>query len=382
MEAAYGLLPDGRGVVEMAQASGIWRVAEAERDAWAASTRGTGELIAAAAEAGASEVIVTVGGSATTDGGAGCIEALKEAGVEVSSSRSSATCAPRSRTPPASSARRRAPTPAMVERLATRLDRLAARAPRDPRGVPMTGCAGGLSGGLYGFRGARLRPGAAYVLDAVGFDRRASAARLVITGEGKLDRQTLSGKAVGEVAARSRAAGIGCHAVVGVAELDEAAAAELGLAGVREATRPGGARRGRAGARGLVPAALDPLDQEVVRRQRQELDELVRQRDLLEEPARLRRAGPACRTTRRRRSPRGSARAARPRSRARARRVTVLPVVERDPVADPLPDLRARDLGRRGVLHQPVDAGGAVAAQPRRDVLDADVDVAGAAPRA
>ena len=59
----------------MAQASGLSLVAESERDAWAASTRGTGELIAAAVEAGASRVIVTVGGSATTDGGAGAIEA-------------------------------------------------------------------------------------------------------------------------------------------------------------------------------------------------------------------------------------------------------------------------------------------------------------------
>ena len=63
-------------VVEMARASGLGLVAEDERDAWAASTRGTGELIAAAVEAGAERVIVTVGGSATTDGGAGALDAL------------------------------------------------------------------------------------------------------------------------------------------------------------------------------------------------------------------------------------------------------------------------------------------------------------------
>ena len=72
-----------RAVVETAQASGLGLVAEDERDAWAASTRGTGELIVAAAEAGAERVIVTVGGSATTDGGAGALEALDEAGVQV-----------------------------------------------------------------------------------------------------------------------------------------------------------------------------------------------------------------------------------------------------------------------------------------------------------
>ena len=100
----------------------------------------------------------------------------------------------------------------------------------------MTGCAGGLSGGLYAFRNARLVPGAAFVLDAVGFDRRARAAHLVITGEGRLDDQTLAGKAVGEVAERCRRAGIPCHAVVGEAALDRAAVGRLGLAGVTEAS--------------------------------------------------------------------------------------------------------------------------------------------------
>ena len=83
IEATFALLPDGRtAAVEVAQASGLWRVAEGERDAYAASTRGTGELIAAAVAAGAERVLVAVGGSATTDGGAGAVEALDEAGVE------------------------------------------------------------------------------------------------------------------------------------------------------------------------------------------------------------------------------------------------------------------------------------------------------------
>ena len=84
VEAAFGLIDEGHtAIVEMAQASGLVLVPEDERDAWAASTRGTGELIAAAVEAGASRVIVTVGGSATTDGGTGALEALEEAGVSV-----------------------------------------------------------------------------------------------------------------------------------------------------------------------------------------------------------------------------------------------------------------------------------------------------------
>ena len=82
LKARFALLPDGRAVVETAEASGLQRVAEEDRDAWAASTYGTGELIVAAVEAGASEVLVTVGGSATTDGGAGALAALDEAGVQ------------------------------------------------------------------------------------------------------------------------------------------------------------------------------------------------------------------------------------------------------------------------------------------------------------
>ena len=84
VEASFALIDDGRtAIVEMARASGLGLVAEDERDAWAASTRGTGELIVAAVEAGAERVIVTVGGSATTDGGAGALEALADAGVTV-----------------------------------------------------------------------------------------------------------------------------------------------------------------------------------------------------------------------------------------------------------------------------------------------------------
>jgi glycerate 2-kinase len=233
-EARFGLLPDGRGVVEMAQASGLALVAEDERDPWAASTRGTGELIAAAVDAGASTVIVTVGGSATTDGGAGAVAALDEAGVNpelqvVCDVRTPWEDAPRVFGP------QKGADDAMVTRLEGRLDELAATAPRDPRGVPMTGCAGGLSGGLYAFRGASLVPGAAYVLDAIGFDERLTEAAFAVTGEGCLDAQTLAGKAVGELAARCRAAGVPCHAIVGRNDLDAAGAQELGLASVREA---------------------------------------------------------------------------------------------------------------------------------------------------
>jgi glycerate kinase len=85
----------------------------------------------------------------------------------------------------------------------------------------MTGCAGGLSGGLLAWRGAHLVPGAAYVLDAVGFDEEMRAARFVVTGEGRIDTQTLEGKLVAEVATRARQSGVASHAVVGRDDLDD-----------------------------------------------------------------------------------------------------------------------------------------------------------------
>lgn len=257
VEAAYGLLDDGKvAVVEMAQASGLWRVTEDERDAWGASTRGTGELTVAALEAGAHRVILAVGGSATTDGGAGALAALTEAGVEPSGVEIEVVCDVR--TPWENAPRVFGPQKGAdretVARLEHRLDDLATAAPRDPRGVPMTGAAGGLAGGLWANLGARLVPGAAYVLDAVAFDVRMRGSRFVVTGEGRLDEQTLSGKAVAELAVRCRQAGVGCHAVVGRNELSAFDARLIDLATVTEATTVGELE---AAGRELATSALD-----------------------------------------------------------------------------------------------------------------------------
>ena len=81
-----------------------------------------------------------------------------------------------------------------MKRLSKRLAELAAAAPKDPRGVPMSGAAGGLAGGLWAHFGAKLVPGAPYVLDALGFDEAMRAALFVVTGEGRLDRQSLAGQ--------------------------------------------------------------------------------------------------------------------------------------------------------------------------------------------
>ena len=222
IDAGFGLLEDGgTAVVETAQASGLGLLADGEGDPVAASTAGTGELVLAAVAAGAVVVLVGVGGSATTDGGAGAVEAIRRGGG-LRGARLVVLCDVR--TPFERAAEVFGPQKGAdadtVRRLTRRLRDQAGRLPRDPRGVPMTGAAGGLSGGLWAAFGAVLEPGAVFVLDAIGFDARMRAARAVVTGEGRIDPQTLEGKAAGEAAVRCRQAGVPCHAIVGSNGLD------------------------------------------------------------------------------------------------------------------------------------------------------------------
>ncbi|MEA2312165.1 MAG: glycerate 2-kinase [Solirubrobacteraceae bacterium] len=236
--AGYGLVEGGgTAIVEMAAASGLGLVPEAERDAWAASTRGTGELIAAAIDAGAQVILVAVGGSATTDGGTGAVEAI-EAGGGLRGAKIVVLCDVR--TPFEDAARvfgpQKGADPELVERLTERLHEQAKAYPRDPRGVPMTGAAGGLSGGLWAACGATLEPGAPWVLDVLDFDARMRASHAVVTGEGKLDQQTLEGKLVGEIGTRARQAGVPLHAIVGTDALDPFGKRIIDLQRVIEAT--------------------------------------------------------------------------------------------------------------------------------------------------
>jgi glycerate kinase len=236
--AAFGLIEDGAtAIAEVAQASGLDLVAKRDRDAEAASSRGTGELVVAAVDAGAEVVLLAAGGSATTDGGAGAIAAIEEHGG-LRGAALVVLCDVR--TPFEQAAERFGPQKgadaAAVARLSARLDAMAEALPRDPRGVAMTGAAGGLSGGLWATFGARLEPGAAFVLAALGFDARMRAARAVVTGEGRIDRTTLEGKAAGEVAVRARQAGVPAHAIVGANALDAFDQRILDLQTVRAAT--------------------------------------------------------------------------------------------------------------------------------------------------
>jgi glycerate kinase len=237
IEAEYALVRDGStAVVEAAAASGLDLLAEDERDPEKASSAGTGELVAAAIEAGAGRILIAAGGTATMDGGRGAIDAIETAGgirdarLEVLSD----TSVPFERAAEVFAAQKGA-SPEQVQRLSERLIAEAGALPRDPRGRSMTGAAGGLSGGLWAAFAAHLVPGAAFVLGVLRFDGRLEDADAVITGEGRLDPPSREGKLTGEVARRCRAARIPLHAIVGQIALDEGERKPMGLASVAEA---------------------------------------------------------------------------------------------------------------------------------------------------
>jgi glycerate kinase len=200
VEAEYAVLPDGTAVVEMARASGLSLVG-LRNDPLRASTRGTGEVIAAALRGGATRVVVGVGGSASTDGGLAAVEALgwSLAGVDV-------TVACDVTTPFLDAASVYGPqkgaSGAQVALLGRRLERLAdeyrARTGVDVTELEGAGAAGGLAGGLAAI-GARLEPGFEVVAAAAGLEEAMNDADLVLTGEGKLDVTSFDGKVVGGV---------------------------------------------------------------------------------------------------------------------------------------------------------------------------------------
>ncbi len=237
IEAEFGLVRDGRtAIVEAATASGLSLVTPEKRDPERASSAGTGELIAAAIEAGARRIWLGAGGSATTDGGRGAIEALEAAGglrdaqlevlcdTSIPFERAAEEFAPQ-----------KGASPEQVGRLTDRLVALAGSLPRDPRGRTMTGAAGGLSGGLWAAFGAHLVPGATFVLGVLGFDGRLENAGAAITGEGRLDSQSREGKLTGEIARRCRAAEVPCHVIAGEIALDPEDESRLGFASLMAA---------------------------------------------------------------------------------------------------------------------------------------------------
>lgn len=218
-------LRQGRAVIEMARSSGLVLAGGAEgNDPMNATTAGTGELVDAAVTAGATRIIVGLGGSATTDGGLGALQALRSParlrGVEMLIAcdvTTHFTDAAKVFGP------QKGATPAQVKMLTARLQGLAQRY-RDEFGVnvdaiPGSGAAGGL-GGLLAALGGTLVPGFELVADELDLYDAIAGADLVITGEGHLDAQSFEGKVVGGVQTWCQQAGVPVAAIVGVVDDD------------------------------------------------------------------------------------------------------------------------------------------------------------------
>jgi glycerate kinase len=252
IDAEWGVLGDRTtAVVEMAAANGLPLLREDERDPRITSTRGTGELILTAAMSGAHRIVIGIGGSATNDGGAGMARAfgyrffdregnqLPEGGAALARlARIDGQTDPRLVRPSIDVAcdvrnpllgpegasavfgPQKGATPEMVRELDAALARYAdvlERFVRRPvRDVPGAGAAGGLGAGLVAFLDARLISGAKLVLEAVGFERRLDGAALVVTGEGRIDGQSIYGKLTHAVTVAARARGIPVVAVAGL----------------------------------------------------------------------------------------------------------------------------------------------------------------------
>ena len=253
-------------VVELADVSGLVRLPGGQLAPMTASSRGTGEVVAAALAAGARRVVLGIGGSATTDGGAGLLQALgaelldadgapigpggagleQLARVDVSGVAAAlggaevvvACDVDNPLTGPSGAAAVYGPQKGAdpddvvyLDRCLTRLaDAVATATGRDLRDEPGAGAAGGVGFAALAVLGAQLRPGIDLLLDLLGFERLVAGADLVVVGEGSLDEQSLRGKAPVGVARRARAAGVpAVVAVCGRRDLDDAALREAGI---------------------------------------------------------------------------------------------------------------------------------------------------------
>jgi glycerate 2-kinase len=207
VEAAWRLEEDGTALIEAALACGLSLAGGPERnDPLAATSSGVGELVAAAIGEGAARVVVAVGGVASTDGGVGAVQAiptplpvLLDVACDVDARLLDAADV---------FAPQKGATPEQVRILRDRLAQLAVP------DLPGAGAAGGLAGGLAAI-GARLLPGFDLVADRLGFDEHLAEADLVVTGEGRLDATSFTGKVVGRVLERATAAGVEALVVAG-----------------------------------------------------------------------------------------------------------------------------------------------------------------------
>ena len=292
VDAFYGVTDGGCAVIETAAASGLTLIDEARRDIRAASSYGTGELIAHALDAGYADITLALGGSATNDGGAGAMAALgarfldadgrtlapngaslrRIASIDLSHmhprlahARFTAMCDVNSPlTGPLGATmtygpQKGASTPALLGELEAGMENYARVRRRAFPGrdveFPGAGAAGGLGAACALFLGAALKPGAEAVLDLTGFDMLLRGADLAVTGEGRADAQSVRGKAVAAVAARCKKAGVPLIALVGSAGPGADALLGCGVTKLLEVTPDGCPPPDRAAA--LYRAAAD-----------------------------------------------------------------------------------------------------------------------------
>jgi glycerate kinase len=215
IEARWLLLADGTAIVDAAEAVGLPLLAEDELDPLRASTDGLAQLLLELLAARPSGLLIGVGGTATVDGGAGMRDVigdrLRDLPVRVLCDVRNPLLGPRG------AARvfgpQKGADPETVEVLEARLAALEELAPY--RDLPGAGAGGGLGAALASL-GAELVDGAELVLDLIGFDAHARAARLVVTGEGTVDATTLEGKAPGAVLRRCERLGVRCELFGGI----------------------------------------------------------------------------------------------------------------------------------------------------------------------
>ena len=252
--------------VEMATASGLSLVAGPDRDPVGATTRGTGDVLRAVLDSGIRDIALGIGGSATTDGGAGLLRALgadvaddlsavglggldsrlREVRLRIACDVTNPLLGPDGAA--AVYGPQKGATPGLVRTLDARLarfaDALEAATGRRERDTPGAGAAGGLGFGLLclsdSFSSLRLEPGIDLVMAEAGFDAALATADLVITGEGRIDHQTGFGKTAMGVARRAGAAGVACIAIGGgVTQEGIEALAAVGAVAVPVSEGPG-----------------------------------------------------------------------------------------------------------------------------------------------
>lgn len=261
IEAEYGTDNNNTAFVEMAKASGLQLVDKEKRDPLETTTLGTGELIKHATDHGCTKIVLGIGGSATNDAGIGMASALgfrfysgtellspigknlvRIDRIEVPKTKIDVTALCDVNNPLYGSngaayvyGPQKGATPSAVEALDRGLvnfEEVARKTFGKSADFPGAGAGGGIAGGASVFFNLTVRPGIAFLMETLGVYRQIEAADLIITGEGKIDRQTLAGKVVGSVARHASASGKKVIAVCGVCELRKNEMEKIGISEV------------------------------------------------------------------------------------------------------------------------------------------------------